>query len=98
MSNPDLNVDMNIDLSSASSEFESLSGVVKDLGDQLERTLGILGQYYSRGDLLQKMLDAFNYPNECELPCSADEAIRITNRYTELQNEEKEWGMCHLWK
>ena len=47
---------------------------------------------------LQKMLDAFNYPNECELPCSADEAIRITNRYTELQNEEKEWGMCHLWK
>ena len=60
MSNPDLNVDMNIDLSSASKEFESLSGVVKDLGDQLERTLGILGQYYSRGDLLQKMLDDLN--------------------------------------
>ncbi|MGM9544646.1 MAG: phage tail tape measure protein [Romboutsia timonensis] len=60
MSNPDLNVDMNIDLSSASSEFEALSGVVKDLGDQLERTLGILGQYYSRGDLLQKMLDDLN--------------------------------------
>lgn len=47
---------------------------------------------------LQKMLDAFNYPNECELPCSADEAIRIINRYTELQNEEKEWGICRLWK
>ena len=48
--------------------------------------------------ILQKMLDAFNYPDECELPCSAEEAIGGTNRYTELQSEEKEWGMCHLWK
>lgn len=60
ISNPDLNVDMNIDLSSASREFEAMSDVVKDLGDQLQRTLGILGQYYSRDDLLQKMLKDLN--------------------------------------